>query len=177
MPASKSSTLNMHRQALRFPVPSECLRIHPQGLGELRHGQMRVAIEGGPDLLRDDIKNVPNGRHGIGMHVSPCCPALVVVPGLTFLDLVESTMDSIAIGPDEWADAPSIPQNAPTRRAEIEAVRGIHHEKTRRVRRAFLIVTFNDALVVTPAKPLPLHKENRREDEHPRQSPHDSHHR
>jgi hypothetical protein len=82
VPASKSSPLNMHRQVLRFPVSSECLRIHPQGLGELRHRQVRVAIEGGPDLIRDDIKTVPSGRHGVGMHVSPCCPVLVWFRGL-----------------------------------------------------------------------------------------------
>jgi hypothetical protein len=60
----------MHRQVLRFPVSSECLRIHPQGLGELRHGQMRGTVESGPHLLWDDIKSVHNGRHGIDMHIS-----------------------------------------------------------------------------------------------------------
>ncbi len=84
MPALKSSPLNMHRQILGFPVPAECLQIHPHSLGELRHGQVRGAIEGGPHFIWDDIKNVPNGRHGVGMHVSPCCPALLAwVPGLT----------------------------------------------------------------------------------------------
>ena len=38
---------------------------------------MRVAVEGGPHFLWDDIKNVPNGRHGIGMHVSFCRPVLL----------------------------------------------------------------------------------------------------
>jgi hypothetical protein len=70
VPALKSSSLNMHRQILHFPVSSECLQIHPQGLGELRHGQVRVTIEGGPHFLWDDIENVSNGRHGTDMHIS-----------------------------------------------------------------------------------------------------------
>jgi hypothetical protein len=67
----------MHRQILHFPVPTKGFEVHPHCLGELRHRQVRVAIEGGPHFLWDDIKNVPNYRHGVGIHVSPCCPALL----------------------------------------------------------------------------------------------------
>jgi hypothetical protein len=70
MPTLKSGPLNMHRQILHFPVPTKGLEVHPHCLGELRHRQVRGAIEGRPHFLWDDIKNIPNGRHGTGMHVS-----------------------------------------------------------------------------------------------------------
>jgi hypothetical protein len=60
----------MHRQILRFPMPTKGLEVHPHCLGKLWHRQVRVAIEGGPHFLWDDIKNISNGRHGIGMHIS-----------------------------------------------------------------------------------------------------------
>jgi hypothetical protein len=120
----------MHRQVLRFPVPSECLRIHPQGLGELRHGQMRVTVESGPDLIWDDIKNVPNGRHGVGMHIS-LLPGVVGLSSGTYDLTMSPPRTRSPLISDEPAMPPSIPQKPLSDTLRVEAVRGIHHETSR----------------------------------------------
>jgi hypothetical protein len=165
----------MHRRILRFPVLTKSLEVHPHCLGELRHRQVRVAIEGGPHFIWDTIKNIPSGRHGVGMHISSP-PGVVGLGSGTYRSTMDDRHQSLTS-----RRCPIHTSKALTRRTEKSRQCEVSTTQIRAgckkpAEPAGLIVVKRMRRVVTPPSRCSLHKKNRRENDQARYAPNDTHH-